>query len=169
MRMIAPYMSLLDAVEAVRAIPYGRPSDRTVESMLHEQRGTCSTKHLHLARVLSEYFPDTEPQIIHRVYTLTPSRARQLFGTRVSTTIPEDGLIDVHRYLEITLNGHRTRIDVTFPGPAWDATSPLPLACDDGIDYPASDDPDADKQELEEIHCNHRAREKFIAALSNNP
>lgn len=37
--------ALLDLVEAVRALPYGRPTDRTVEGMLRERRGTCSTKH----------------------------------------------------------------------------------------------------------------------------
>jgi hypothetical protein len=52
--------SLLDLVEAVRALPYGRPSDRTVEGMLRERRGTCSTKHLFLARRLAERFPETD-------------------------------------------------------------------------------------------------------------
>ncbi len=45
---------LLDLVEAVRALPYGRPQDRTVEGMLRERRGTCSTKHLFLARMLEQ-------------------------------------------------------------------------------------------------------------------
>jgi hypothetical protein len=49
--------SLPDLVEAVRALPHGRPSDRTVEGMLRERRGTCSTKHLFLAGVLAERFP----------------------------------------------------------------------------------------------------------------
>jgi hypothetical protein len=40
--------SLIELVEQVRRIPYGRPSDRTVEGMLREHRGTCSTKHLYL-------------------------------------------------------------------------------------------------------------------------
>jgi hypothetical protein len=44
----SPDSSLLDLVEAVRALPYGHPSDRTVEGMLRERRGTCSTKHLFL-------------------------------------------------------------------------------------------------------------------------
>ena len=62
--------SLVELVEAVRALPYGRPSDRTVEGMLRERRGTCSTKHLFLARRLAERFPDTEPLIVHRIYRL---------------------------------------------------------------------------------------------------
>ena len=34
-------------------------------------------------------------------------------------------------------------LDVTFPGPAWDGVSPLPLACGSGQDHPAGEDPDA--------------------------
>src|SRR5262249_2743227 len=45
--------SLLELVEAVRALPYGRQQDRSVEGLLQERRGTCSTKHLFLARPLT--------------------------------------------------------------------------------------------------------------------
>jgi hypothetical protein len=38
--------------------------------MLRERRGTCSTKHLFLARAFYECFPETEPEIVHRVYRL---------------------------------------------------------------------------------------------------
>jgi hypothetical protein len=91
--------SLVQLVEAVRELPYGRPNDPTVEGMLRERRGTCSTKHLFLAEVLSERFPETEPLIVHRVYRLDRARARELFDTRVAEVVPEDGLVDVHRYL----------------------------------------------------------------------
>jgi hypothetical protein len=75
--------------------------------MLREHRGTCSTKHLFLARVLAERFPDTEPVIVHRVYTLDRSRARELFGASVAAAVPDEGRVDVHRYLAITLGGQR--------------------------------------------------------------
>jgi hypothetical protein len=76
--------SLVELVEAVRSLDYGRPSDRSVESMLRERRGTCSTKHLYLAQALAERFPETEPKIVHRVYRLDRGRARELFGERVA-------------------------------------------------------------------------------------
>ncbi len=158
--------SLLDLVEAVRALPYGRPADRTVKGMLREQRGTCSTKHLVLARRLAERFPETEPQIVHRVYTLDRARARELFGAEVATAVLEDGLVDVHCYLTVVLNGQRVEIDATFPGTAWDGHSPFPLACGPGEDHPAGDDPDAEKRALEEEHCDPTVREPFIAALT---
>ena len=159
--------SLVELVEAVRALPYGRPSDRTVEGMLRERRGTCATKHLFLARRLAERFPETEPLIVHRAYQLDRSTAREHYSERVARTVPEgSGLVDVHRYLTILLDGQRIAIDATFPGPCWDGHSPLPLACGPGDDRPAGEDPDADKLMLEREYCDPAVREPFIAALT---
>jgi hypothetical protein len=157
---------LIGLVEAVREIPYGRPSERTVEGMLREQRGTCSTKHLYLAQQLAQQFPTTEPEIIHRVYRLDRDRARQLFGEEIAQTIPPGGLIDVHRYLTIMIDGRRLTVDATFPGAPWDGSSPMPLACGPGEDIPASEQPDRDKRALERRHCDPTIREPFIAALA---
>jgi hypothetical protein len=110
---------------------------------------------------------ETDPLIVHRVYTLDRARARELFGTVVAETVPADGLVDVHRYITVALEGRRIEIDATFPGPAWDGRSPLPLACGPGQDYPAGEEPDAEKRALEEQHCDPTVREPFIAALSS--
>jgi orotate phosphoribosyltransferase len=165
-----PGASLLELVEAVRVLPYGRPGDRTVAGMLREGRGTCSTKHLFLAQVLGERFPETEPSIVHRVYVLDRARAREMFGREVAETVPEAGLVDVHRYLTVKLDGERIVIDATFPGAPWDGHSSLPLACGSGSDYSAGhDDPDAEKRALEAQHCDPVVREPFIAALAGAP
>jgi hypothetical protein len=58
-------------------------------------------------------------------------------------------------------------IDATFPGEAWDGRSSLPLTCGPGRDYPAGEDPDAEKTALEEQHCDPALREPFIAALTS--
>lgn len=96
--------------------------------MLHEQRGTCSTKHLFIAQTIAKRYPDTRPQIIHRVYTVTPEGALRLFGEEAAARVPAEGLVDVHRYLTIQPAGRRIPIDATFPGAPWDGRSPLPLA-----------------------------------------
>jgi hypothetical protein len=158
--------SVLELVEAVRALPYGRPTDRTVEGMLRERRGTCSTKHLYLAGVLASRFPKTEPLIVHRVYRLDRAAGYALFGEAAADLVPDGGLVDVHRFLMISLGGRRVQIDATFPGPPWDGRSPLPLACGPGRDYPAGEDPDAEKRTLEEEHCDPTVREPFMAALA---
>jgi hypothetical protein len=121
-------------------------------------QSTCSsTKHLFLARVLAERFPDTAPRIVHRVYVLKRARARELFGAAVAATVPDDGLVDVHRYLTVKLGRDRVEIDATFPGPAWDGCSSLPLACDAGTDLPASDDPDTESGHLRSSIATQRS------------
>jgi hypothetical protein len=157
---------VVNLIESIRALPYGRPSDRTVEGMLREQRGTCSTKHLYLAKILADQFPETEPVITHRVYKLDRDQARELFGDEVAAIVPEEGLVDVHRYLTITLGRQRIKIDATFGGPPWDGRSSLPLACGPGDDYASEGDPDVEKRLLEERHCNPDVRESLIVALS---
>jgi orotate phosphoribosyltransferase len=162
-----PDASLLELVEAVRALPYGRSRERTVEGMLRDGCGTCSTKHLFLARTLAERFPEAGPWIMHRVYTLDREQARELFGAEIADVVPDEGLVDVHRYITILIDGERVEIDATFLGEVWDGRSSLPLACGPGRDYPAGFDPDAEKTALEEQHCDPRVREPFIAALTS--
>lgn len=159
-------MSLLELVEVARGFDYGRPSDRTVEGMLRERQGTCSTKHLFLAEELKNRFPETQPQIVHRVYCLEPEGARRMFGDQAAVSVPEAGLIDVHRYLTAVIENQRIIIDATFPGEPWDGRSSLPLACGPGRDFLAGRDPDAEKRELEAEHCDPVIREPFIAALA---
>lgn len=160
--------TLVELVEAVRAIPYGRPSDRTVDGMLRERRGTCSTKHLFLAQALAGLAPETEPLIVHRVYQLDRARACELFGADVAEVVPTTGLVDVHRYLTLSVNGERIDVDATFPGNAWDGRSTMALACGPGDDYPAGADPDTEKRALEVQHCDPALRERLIAALTRH-
>jgi hypothetical protein len=160
--------SLAELVEAVRWLDYGRPGDRSVEGMLREGRGTCSTKHLFLAEALTERFPETQPQIVHRVYRLDRDRARELFGAEVAAAVPDVGVVDVHRYLTATVDGHRILIDATFPGTVWDGRSSMSLACGPGQDHLAGADPDAEKRALEDAHCDPAIREQFIAALARS-
>jgi len=60
---------LIDLVEAVRALPYGRPSDRSVDGLLRERRGTCSTKHL---------FPASTAPSARRSASVTETRSQPL-------------------------------------------------------------------------------------------
>ena len=159
--------TLHELVELVRAIPYGRPSERTAAAVLAEGRGTCSTKHLLLRELAGEAVPQADVQLLHRVYELTPALAGTLFGAPVASAVPESGLVDVHTYATALVDGRRVRIDVTFPdGPPWDGRSDMPLACGDGIDVNAGDEPLATKERLVAEHCDAASRERFVAVLS---
>jgi hypothetical protein len=158
--------SLVELVEAMRAMPYGLPSEPTVESMLLEARGTSATKHLFLGQVLAQRFPATEPILVHRVYRLGRGRALELFGREIAETVPEEGLVDVHRYLTIAVDGERVSLDVTVTGAPWDGRSAIVLACGLGRDFPVGADPDAEMTALEEEHCDPAARASFLAAFA---
>jgi hypothetical protein len=160
--------SLWELVEGVRAIPYGRPSVRTPSGVVDEWTGTCSTKHALLASLL-ESRPAFELQLVHRVYRVTPSLARERFGASGAATVPDEGLVDVHTYATVLIEGRRVAIDVTFPSPVvWDGRSDMELACGPGTDVPASDDPWEQKAALIAEHCDPSVREPFIAALTSS-
>jgi hypothetical protein len=158
---------LTDVVEAIRALPYRRPADRTPAGVVGEWAGTCSTKHALLEQLVAEGFPGATCRLVHRVYRVTPALARARFGPAAAAAVPPEGLLDVHTYATIDRHGHATRVDVTFPGePRWDGRSDMPLACGAGTDHEAGDDALATKAALVDAHCDAGVREPFIAALS---
>jgi hypothetical protein len=163
---LTEHPSLWELVNAVKEIPYGRPSDRSPEGVVQEWRGTCSTKHALLGELLTGR-PEFDLQYVHRVYRVSRSDAARLFGDETARSVPNDGLVDVHTYALVTVNGERLRIDVTFPGRLWDGRSDMPLACGDGDDYAAVDEPWQLKAELVEKFCDPDVREPFIAALAS--
>jgi hypothetical protein len=157
---------LVDAVERVRAIPYGRNDDKTPAGVLAEGHGTCSTKHALLLELLADR-PELEPRLVHRIYRIDRDRARELFGDRAADCVPPDGLVDVHTYATMLVDGRRTIIDLTFASAEpWDGRSDMPLACGEGTDVPATNDPWTQKAALVAEHCDPAVREPFIAALS---
>lgn len=159
--------SLMEAVAAVQSIPYGRTTSPTAAGVIAEWKGSCSTKHTLLAAVLTEGWPDTEPRLVHRVYRLWPSRAAELLGAEAASRVPVEGLVDVHRFSIIRLQGADVVLDVTFPGaPAWSGYSSMAVQCGSGSDFPVKDDPGGEKRRLEARFCDPAVREPFIAALA---
>jgi hypothetical protein len=74
---------------------------------------------------------------------------------------------DVHRYLVLAHCGQDVIIDITFPSdPPWDGHTSMRLACGEGQDFPAGEDPAAEKAALEARYCQPQIREPFIAALT---
>jgi len=162
--LFRPDCSLVELVEAMRALPYGLPSEPTSESMLREGRGTSEAKHLFLGHTIATRFPWAQPELVHRVYRLDRARALELYGPEIAQAVPAEGLVDVHRYLTLVLEGRRVAIDATLPGPPWDGRSPLPVACGPGEDHAAGADPDADLRALESERCDAGARAALTSA-----
>lgn len=99
--------SLRQVVNAVQAIPYGRPGSRTAEGVVGEWKGTCSTKHALLARLLRERWPELQPRLVHRVYRVSRESIIQRHGADAAVAVPAAGLTDVHRYLVLTRQARR--------------------------------------------------------------
>jgi hypothetical protein len=164
---LAPEPALTDVVEAIRAMPYRRPTDRTPAGVVREWAGTCSTKHALLRQLVAERFSHSTCRLVHRVYRVTPELARARFGPAAATAVPPEGLLDVHTYATIERDGHSAVVDVTFAGePRWDGRSDMPLACGAGTDHDAGEDAMATKAALVDRYCDPAVREPFIAALS---
>ena len=154
-------------VEAIRNIPYARPTERTAESVVAEWRGTCSTKTELLVRLTTYWWPELEPRVTHRVYQLTLDSARTLFGEPASSAVPEEGLMDVHTYATLQMGGRRVIVDVTFPGVGWDGSSDMSLPCGEGVDIDGGADPWDTKAALVSAHCDPSVRDPFIDALAH--
>jgi hypothetical protein len=159
-------LDLIGTVLAIGEIPYGRPSERTAAGVITDWRGTCSTKHLLLARLVAERWPHVPVVLWHRVYTVRRAWARARWGPRVAANVPARGLVDVHTFATADVGFGEATIDVTFPVAAWDGTSDMILACGPGVDHLAGTDPIASKSLLVTAHCDQSAREGFIAALT---
>jgi hypothetical protein len=158
---------LIDIVNAIQRMPYGRTKPRTADACVSQWRGTCSTKHAVLLEALRERWPETEPRLMHRVYTLSHDDAAARYGPDVAATVPDSGLLDVHCYLVITWHGRATILDATLPdGATWDGATDMRLACGEGADYPAGANPAAEKRALEAQWCDETVREQFIAAVA---
>jgi hypothetical protein len=154
------------AVLAVCRIPYGRPTSPTAAGVIHDWKGTCSTKHLLLRELLGEHWPTIGVQLWHRVYRLTPELAGAKWGPQVASSVPLDGLIDVHNYATIGLIAEPVVVDVTFPVADWDGESPMEVASGPGEDQLVGQDLMAEKEQLVAMYCDRTRREPFIAALS---
>ena len=76
--------SLCQVVSAVQAVPYGRPRVRTAEGVIGEWKGTCSTKHALLARLLGERWPELQPRLVHRLYRVSRSSVLQRYGAEAA-------------------------------------------------------------------------------------
>jgi hypothetical protein len=155
-------MDLRDVVNAIKAIPHGRPRERSASGVVQDWRGTCSTKLL----LLRALFPDLPMRFYNRVFTLSREAARVRLGPAVAEVVPRAGMIDVHTFARVEIGGRWVRIDLAFPGEAWDGHSDMSDPWGDGEDFDADLDPIAHKESLIERYGDPAVRARFIEAIS---
>ena len=160
-------VDLVGTVLAVSRIPYGRPAELSARGVIAAWRGTCSTKHILLAALFEETWPEVPVSLWHRVYKVSATWAAAHWGSEVASTVPAAGLVDIHTYARADLGSGALVIDVTFPIDRWDGTSETVLACGPGTDHLAGPEPLKKKAALVARHCDPEVREPFIAALTS--
>lgn len=165
--LFRPDCTIVELVEAIRALPVGGPPGQSAEAMLREGRGTPAAKHLFLLEVLQARFPATQPRVVHRLHVLDRAHARSIYGDRAEKAVPVDGLHDVHTYLTVLLGGARQPLDATLAGHPWDGSSPLPAVCGPGEDLDAGDDPATDLARLTARLTDPR-RVDFVQAVARS-
>jgi hypothetical protein len=154
--------SVKDVINTIKAIPHGRPRERSAHGVVQDWRGTCSTKLL----LLREICPDLPMRLYNRVFLLTPETARERLGDDVAQVIPPRGTIDVHTFAKIHHDKRWVLIDLTFPGELWDGHHDMELPWPEGQDFEAGDDPIASKEALVQQHGDPETRTRLIEAIS---
>lgn len=154
---------LRDVVNAIKAIPHGRPSERSASGVVADWRGTCSTKLLLLRAVC----PDVPMKFYNRVFRLTRDAVMERLGPRIAEVVPPDGMIDVHTFARALVDGRWLRIDLAFPGEEWDGHSDMADPWGQGEDFEAGSDPIAHKESLVERFGDPTLRVRFIEAISS--
>jgi hypothetical protein len=154
--------TLVDVVNAIKAIPHGRPRERSASGVVNEWRGTCSTKLMLLQAVC----PDVPMRFYNRVFRLSREAAADRLGPHVAAVVPPEGMIDVHTYARVEVDGSWIRIDLAFPGEEWDGAADMSDPWGDGEDFDAGSDPIAHKELLVQRFGDPVLRARFIDAIS---
>jgi hypothetical protein len=151
-----------DVVNAIKAIPHGRPRERSAAGVVEDWRGTCSTKLLLLRQVC----PDLRLRFFNRVFRLTPGAAKAYLGPEAASVIPPEGMIDVHTYARVLMGDAWVLIDLAFPGESWDGSSNMTVPWAEGEDFEAGDDPIVHKETLVGRFGDPQVRARLIEVIS---
>ena len=165
----------------VRDMPYDRASDTRVETLVDEWRGTCSGKHLLLARLLGELGHNS--MFMTALHEFTPANSPWL-PPELLAEVERSPVRDVHNFLMVESESGWFAVDVTWPvaarslglpaNQAWTPGRNMIVAADIDEIYDVPDDADAMefKAGVLEDHVGahgtpgRERRERFIEALS---
>jgi hypothetical protein len=169
------------AFALVRDMPYERASDTRPETLVEEWRGTCSGKHLLLARLLSELGLDS--MFMTALHEFTPRNSPWL-PPHLLAEADRAPVPDVHNFLMVESPAGWFAVDATWPlearalglpaNEAWEPGRNMTVAADIDEVYDLPDDagPLDFKQRVLADHAGapdtpERARrERFLEALS---
>jgi hypothetical protein len=170
-----PRRSRIALFEHVRDIPYYFPAARDPREVLASGRGSCSGKHY----LLGDMFRLLGTEARHIICTHRFNESLIVFPDAMQEMLRKNEIIDMHDYLQISLDGRWVDVDATWPqglrefgfpvNENWDGASPMLLSVVPDDLTVAERDPEALKEAmLSKLPPRQRTlRKQFLAALSN--
>lgn len=161
--------------ERVRDIPYCYPASRDPVEVLRRGRGSCSGKHY----LLAELFRLTGLRVRHMICTHRFNESPLAFPPPMQEMLRRNEIVDLHDYVQITVDGAWIDIDATwerglrefgFPvNEDWDGKCPMPLSVVPEDFTVVERDAERVKEELlSKLPPRQRAlRKQFLEALSS--
>lgn len=160
--------------ERVRDLSYQYPASRNPTEVLQRGSGSCSGKHY----LLGELFRRQGVPVRHMLCTHRFNDSPLPFPDHMQDLLRKNEILDVHDYLQISVEGEWIDIDATWPLglrdfglPAtddWDGKSPMVLTVIPDEQVEVHGDPAKTKEEqLSKLTPRQRTlRKQFLEALS---
>jgi hypothetical protein len=169
-----PLAARIALFERVRDIPYRYPTSRHPVEVLRLGFGSCSGKHY----LLGELFRRSKVPVRHMVCTHRFNESPLPFPDEMQGLLRKNEIIDLHDYLQISVDGQWVDVDATwelglreFGFPVtddWDGRSSMVLTVIPDEHERIEGDPEKAKEEmLSRLTPRQRSlRKQFLEALS---
>jgi transglutaminase-like putative cysteine protease len=169
-----PVAARVALFERVRDLPYRYPASRDPLEVLRLPGGSCSGKHY----LLGELFRRLGLPVRHMLCTHRFNDSPLPFPEHMQELLDKNEILDVHDYLQISVDGNWIDVDATWPlgmrdfglpvTDDWDGKSPMNLTViPDEHEEVQGDPAKAKEQSLSKLTPRQRMlRKQFLEALS---
>ncbi len=160
--------------ERVRDLAFRYPSSRDPREVLRQRAGSCSGKHY----LLGELFRGLGLPVRHMLCTYRFNDSPLAFPAHMQGLLQKNEIVDVHDYLQISVDGEWVDVDATWPlalrdyglpvTDDWDGRSSMNLTVvPDEPETVAGDPAKAKEERLSHLTPRQRTlRKQFLEGLS---
>ncbi|MCX8073835.1 MAG: hypothetical protein N3C12_15515 [Candidatus Binatia bacterium] len=171
---LGPVEARIQLFERIREIPYAYPASRDPITVLESGRGSGSGKHY----LLGELFRLLGLQVRNMLCTHRFNESAIGFPEHLQTMLEKNEIVDVHDYLQVSIDGRWIDVDATWPvalrefgfpvNDEWDGISPMLLSVAPEEVIVVRGDPEKAKEELLSRWTprQRQLRKQFLEALS---
>lgn len=169
-----PVAARINLFEKIRDLPYHYPASRKPLDVLRERSGSCSGKHY----LLGELYRRQGLPVRHMLCSHRFNDSPLPFPEHMQDLLRKNEILDLHDYLQISVDGNWIDVDATWPlslrdfglptTDDWDGKSPMTLSVIPDEQLDVVGDPAKVKEEhLSKLTPRQRMlRKQFLEALS---